>query len=338
VVRYASSGTALEASALTSDPTTGNLGLRTTTPGAGLHIVGETTTLVSTVLLENASNGINAGSLQSNKMRGTLASPARVQAGDRLNSLTGFGYVRNAADSADALTFLAGLRLVVDVLDAQARGAGRLTVDLSSGASATPSEVLRVTSAGNLLLGTMAAGTALAKGVVVGSGSAPSGSHPADAVQLWVADRAGVAGKAALHLRTEDGTSHVLGDLSGIATLGAATLGSGASYQALTVAGSLLTVGASSVQERAQALLSSTWVTSTDATRTARLALSAYDASAAREGLRVEADGTAARLGFFGSAAVAKPTVTGSRGGNAALASALTALASLGLMTDSSTA
>jgi hypothetical protein len=271
-------------------------------------------------------------------MRGTLASPARVQAGDRLNSLTGFGYVRNAADSADALTFLAGLRLVVDVLDAQARGAGRLTVDLSSGASATPSEVLRVTSAGNLLLGTMAAGTALAKGVVVGSGSAPSGSHPADAVQLWVADRAGVAGKAALHLRTEDGTSHVLGDLSGIATLGAATLGSGASYQALTVAGSLLTVGASSVQERAQALLSSTWVTSTDATRTARLALSAYDATAAREGLRVEADGTAARLGFFGSAAVAKPTVTGSRGGNAALASALTALASLGLMTDSSTA
>jgi hypothetical protein len=38
----------------------------------------------------------------------------------------------------------------------------------------------------------------------------------------------------------------------------------------------------------------------------------------------------------FGVAPVAKPTVTGSRGGNAALASALTALASLGLLTDSS--
>lgn len=38
----------------------------------------------------------------------------------------------------------------------------------------------------------------------------------------------------------------------------------------------------------------------------------------------------------FGVTPVAKPTVTGSRGGNAALASALTALASLGLLTDSS--
>jgi hypothetical protein len=43
-------------------------------------------------------------------------------------------------------------------------------------------------------------------------------------------------------------------------------------------------------------------------------------------------------LGFYGATAVAKPTVTGSRGGNAALASLLTALASLGLITDSTTA
>lgn len=42
-------------------------------------------------------------------------------------------------------------------------------------------------------------------------------------------------------------------------------------------------------------------------------------------------------VGFYGTAAAAKPTVTGSRGGNAALASLLTALAGLGLLTDSST-
>lgn len=42
-------------------------------------------------------------------------------------------------------------------------------------------------------------------------------------------------------------------------------------------------------------------------------------------------------MGFYGAAAVAKPTVTGSRGGNAALASLLTALANFGLLTDSST-
>lgn len=42
------------------------------------------------------------------------------------------------------------------------------------------------------------------------------------------------------------------------------------------------------------------------------------------------------QVGFFGTTPVSKPTVTGSRGGNAALASLLTALAGLGLLTDSS--
>ena len=44
------------------------------------------------------------------------------------------------------------------------------------------------------------------------------------------------------------------------------------------------------------------------------------------------------KLGFFNTTAIAKPTVTGARGGNAALASVLTELANLGLITDSSTA
>ena len=48
----------------------------------------------------------------------------------------------------------------------------------------------------------------------------------------------------------------------------------------------------------------------------------------------VELQGT--RLGFFGTAGVTKPTVTGSRGSNAALTSLLTALANLGLITNSS--
>ncbi|MFC8171196.1 hypothetical protein [Streptomyces sp. NPDC057325] len=42
--------------------------------------------------------------------------------------------------------------------------------------------------------------------------------------------------------------------------------------------------------------------------------------------------------GFYGAAAVAKPSVTGSRGGNVALASLLSALATLGLITDNTTA
>lgn len=43
-------------------------------------------------------------------------------------------------------------------------------------------------------------------------------------------------------------------------------------------------------------------------------------------------------LGFYGTAPIAKPTATGSRGGNAALASLLTQLAALGLITDGTTA
>lgn len=47
-------------------------------------------------------------------------------------------------------------------------------------------------------------------------------------------------------------------------------------------------------------------------------------------------DGTT--VGFYGATPVAKPTVTGAKGANAALASLLTALVSLGLITDSTTA
>jgi hypothetical protein len=49
-------------------------------------------------------------------------------------------------------------------------------------------------------------------------------------------------------------------------------------------------------------------------------------------------DGAANKVGFYGAAAASRPTVTGSRGGNAALASLLSALATLGLITDGTTA
>jgi hypothetical protein len=77
------------------------------------------------------------------------------------------------------------------------------------------------------------------------------------------------------------------------------------------------------------------WATAADGTRKARKSSLIYD-TAARTAIIIEASGTAAMIGFLGAAAVTRPTVTGSRGGNAALASALTALANLGLITDSS--
>jgi hypothetical protein len=49
-------------------------------------------------------------------------------------------------------------------------------------------------------------------------------------------------------------------------------------------------------------------------------------------------DGAANTIGFFGTAAAAKQTVSGAKGGNAALASLLTALVAYGLITDSTSA
>jgi hypothetical protein len=57
-------------------------------------------------------------------------------------------------------------------------------------------------------------------------------------------------------------------------------------------------------------------------------------------GLLISASGAGGFTGGFGIngvSPIAKPTVTGSRGGNAALASLLTALASYGFITDSTT-
>jgi hypothetical protein len=82
----------------------------------------------------------------------------------------------------------------------------------------------------------------------------------------------------------------------------------------------------------------SEWADATDATRAGRLTLGAYSVTTHQEGVRVEANAAGVRLGFFGGAAVAKPAVTGSRGGNAAFASLLSHLAALGLITDSTSA
>lgn len=103
--------------------------------------------------------------------------------------------------------------------------------------------------------------------------------------------------------------------------------------------GRLLALGgrSSTTDNVSMGAIDAAWTTATHATRAARVTLSADDYGGAREGIRVEADGSAARIGFLGASAVARPAVTGSRGGNAALASLLTALANLGLITDSST-
>lgn len=63
----------------------------------------------------------------------------------------------------------------------------------------------------------------------------------------------------------------------------------------------------STTADTTQADIAATWTDATHATRKTRLAFSAWDFAAAREGLRIEADGAAPRLGFYGATAVVKP-------------------------------
>lgn len=87
--------------------------------------------------------------------------------------------------------------------------------------------------------------------------------------------------------------------------------------------------------DRTQGLIEARWVTATDASRTARLSAYVADAAATREAWRIEADGSAVRIGFLGASAVARQSV-GSAATDAATTQTLAnniraALISLGL-------
>lgn len=62
-----------------------------------------------------------------------------------------------------------------------------------------------------------------------------------------------------------------------------------------------------------QGLISTSWIDATNASRKAKMSLSAYD-TAARLGIEIEASGTAAKLGFYGVATVIRATNAGAAG------------------------
>lgn len=92
----------------------------------------------------------------------------------------------------------------------------------------------------------------------------------------------------------------------------------------------------SSTEEiRNAATIDGVWSEPTDAIRTGQLNLYASDYSGTdRLGWSIGSDGTQALIGAYGTSPVARQTVTGSKDSNAALASLITALETLGLITD----
>jgi hypothetical protein len=106
-------------------------------------------------------------------------------------------------------------------------GAGALT---AHGAAArifsvlnNTTNLLNIYGSGNIGINCLTFGTNAAKAIGIGSGTAPT-TQPADMIQAWSADRGGTAGKASLHLMTEDGTAHVFGDRVGHGTVTPADL------------------------------------------------------------------------------------------------------------------
>ena len=66
----------------------------------------------------------------------------------------------------------------------------------------------------------------------------------------------------------------------------------------------------STTADQSAAALDVAWAEKTHGSRAARMTLSAYDASGAREGLRIEASGSAPMVSLYGVAAIARPTTS----------------------------
>jgi len=90
---------------------------------------------------------------------------------------------------------------------------------------------------------------------------------------------------------------------------------------------SLETATASTMHTGAQ--IAASWIDATNATRKAKLSLSAYD-TAARLGIEIEASGTEAKLGFYGVATITRAILA--TGAGATVDNVITALQNLGLV------
>ena len=131
------------------------------------------------------------------------------------------------------------------------------------------------------------------------------------------------------------GNQRIYVNSSGNVGIGTTLAGAGVSYQILNINGNQLFVGADSTQESPMLNITPSYVVSTHASYTTRTVFNQWKAAGALEAMRFEA-GATVMLGFYGHAAAVQPTVTGLKGGNAALGSLLTALAGMGLVIDSS--
>lgn len=108
---------------------------------------------------------------------------------------------------------------------------------------------------------------------------------------------------ARIHIEDDTTTANAVNEVLRVETV-VSTTSTGASNGFGSGIGLYAETGTDGTNQK-QAYLYSSWVDATNASRKARVVLSAYD-TAEREGLRIEASGTAATIGFLGAAAIAR--------------------------------
>ena len=147
----------------------GQVGIGTTAPSSNLQVTSDST---STTRLQRNSTDTSAAGLFFVKQRGTLASPSIVSSGDVLGTTRYYGN--------DGTTIIEGARIdaAVDGTPGTNDMPGRLVFNTTADGASSPTERMRINSAGNVLVG----GTA-ARGTTVGAahldlfnGTAPAGT------------------------------------------------------------------------------------------------------------------------------------------------------------------
>lgn len=156
----------------------------------------------SLLVLDLANNRVGIGTTAPGKLlnvKGAVATdevdPLRIELSSvDTGAAQGIEFYRAGLSGA-----LGAIRSEGEAIGTNSKGA--LTFYTNSLAEAAPSEKVRITSGGNVGIGTTGFGTSAAKVLGIGNGTAPTTS-PANMVQLWAAD---VAASSELRVRDEAG-------------------------------------------------------------------------------------------------------------------------------------
>jgi hypothetical protein len=331
--------------------------------GATLPAAFPTSTLLQLVGVLNGNPGITIDALGTTGTGGIPQITGRAvnQAGGTftgtpLLNIRGFGH--------DGTNFSSGARAVValgaaETFTTTAQGTV-IAFSTTAIGTTTLAEVMRVSPSGNLLIGTTTDSVYRLDAVGVSRISIAA----ANTLGLVIANNPVYASASAtpgtlLHMQGPDngGTTRALIDVFGTATTASyTTRKAGGTSAAPTAVGLSLGIGSfgswsydgATYANRAQMTFVTSQAHSVGANGTLiRFQMTKDNTAALFTAMEVRGDGNlyaladvavTGRAGFNGATPLAKPAITGSRAGNAALAALLTSLATYGLITDSTTA